>query len=209
MTKTPRERALIQRLKTPEQVQRWLRRMPYNRERGGETLRGFRGVVGRGTAHCLEAALTAATILEHHGYPPTVLSFESQDGLDHVLFVFRKNKTSGPFGAVARSRDEGLHGRAPIFRGPRELAWSYSAPYVDSTGRVTGYALVDLREMGSYDWRYGTKNLWKVEEFLIAYPHRRLPMSDVRYERLHRRYKAHREVHPEGIVDYLREPSWW
>ncbi len=54
--------------------------------RPGATLRSFRGVVRHGCAHCLEAALFAAVVLEQHGYPPLVLSFESIDELDHVIF---------------------------------------------------------------------------------------------------------------------------
>ena len=54
----------------------------------------------------------------------------------------------GRWGSVARSRDPGLHGRKPVFATPRALALSYVDPYVDYTGRVTGYAVVDLRD----DW---------------------------------------------------------
>jgi hypothetical protein len=75
-------------------------------------LRSFRGVVRTGTAHCLEAALSAAVILEQQRYPPLVLSFESIDLLDHVIFVYR---TKTGWGSVARSRDPGLHGRRPLF----------------------------------------------------------------------------------------------
>ena len=82
---TPAERRLVARLRTPAAVQHWLNDLPYNAETGGETLRTFRGVVQRGTAHCLEAALFAAVTLEQHGYPPLLLSFESIDRLDHVL----------------------------------------------------------------------------------------------------------------------------
>ncbi|HEU4688095.1 MAG TPA: hypothetical protein VFS23_07045, partial [Vicinamibacterales bacterium] len=74
---TPQERRVVARLRTPGQVQAWLNALPYNTEVGGETLRSFRGVVRTGTAHCLEAALSAAVVLEQHGYPPLVLSFES------------------------------------------------------------------------------------------------------------------------------------
>src|SRR5438067_9226724 len=82
---TPAERRLIARLKTPVQVQRWLNALPYNTEPppGRATLRSLRGVVRHHTAHCLEAALAAAVILEQHGYPPLVMSFESVDELDH------------------------------------------------------------------------------------------------------------------------------
>src|SRR3954471_19239228 len=88
---TPAERRVIRGHRTPTQVQRYLNRLPYNTEPapGGATLRSFRGVVREGTAHCMEAALAAAVILEQHGFPPLVLSFESIDELDHVLFVYR------------------------------------------------------------------------------------------------------------------------
>ena len=119
---TATERRLIARLRTPTAVQRWLNALPYNNEKGGETLRTFRSVVRSGTAHCLEAALSAAVILEQHRYPPLVMSIESIDLLDHVIFVYR-----GPrgWGSVARSRDPGLHGRKPVFATPRALALSY------------------------------------------------------------------------------------
>ncbi len=123
-------------------MQRFLHLLPYNHEKGGETLRTFRGVVRHRSAHCLEAALFAATVLEAHGHPPLLLSFESIDGLDHVIFPFRQG---GRWGAVARSRDPGLHGRKPVFATPRQLAASYMDTYVDLEGRVTGYAVADLR----------------------------------------------------------------
>ena len=107
--------------------------------RGGDTLRSFRQVVRRGTAHCLEAALFAACVLEQHGYPPLLMGLESVDLLDHVIFVYRHR---GRWGSVARSRDPGLHGRKPVFRSPRALAESYFDPYIDYTGRVTGYSVV-------------------------------------------------------------------
>ena len=166
-----RARACIARLRTPLAVQRYLNALPYNNEPGGRaTLRSFRGVVRHGCAHCLEAALFAAVVLEQHGYPPLVLSFESIDELDHVIFVYRRG---GRWGSVARSRDPGLHGRKPVFATPRALAMSYVDPYIDLTGRVTGYAVVDLRVMGTYDWRLADTNVWKVERMLLDYPHRR------------------------------------
>ena len=111
---TRRERRVIDRLRTPAAVQRFLNDLPYNTEPppGRATLRSFRQVLEHQTVHCLEAALTAAVILEQHGYPPLVLSFESIDELDHVLFVYRSR---GRWGSIGRSRDPGLHGRKPVF----------------------------------------------------------------------------------------------
>src|SRR5881392_1641634 len=101
---TSQEWRLIQRLNTAAKVQRWLTSLPYNWERKGGTMRSFREVVKRNEAHCLEAAVAAAVILEQHGYPQLLLDLESIDLLDHVLFVFREN---GLWGSVARSRDIG------------------------------------------------------------------------------------------------------
>jgi hypothetical protein len=204
---TPRELRIIERHRTPEQVQRFLRALPYNWELKGDTLRSFRQVVRLNTAHCLEAALVAAVILEQHGYPPLVLSFESKDGIDHVIFVFRRK---GRWGAVARSRDAGLHGRKPVFRGIRDLVWSYFDPYVDFTGRITGYQLADLRVLGKYDWRLATTNIWKVENYLLELPHRKLRSSNRRYSSLLARFREYKRVHPSGpVVEiYDRRERW-
>jgi hypothetical protein len=195
-------------LRTPAAVQAWLNALPYNEEpRGRATLRTFRGVVRTGCAHCLEAALFAAVVLEQHGYPPLVLSFESIDELDHVIFVYRHR---GRWGSIARSRDPGLHGRRPVFATPRALALSYFDPYIDFTGRLTGYALVDLaRAMGGYEWRLSDGNVWKVERVLLDYPHRKIRSSNARVNALRRRYRAYRAEHPgQKPVFYLRRNRW-
>jgi hypothetical protein len=203
---TRRERSIVERLRTPLGVQRWLRRLPYNHESRGETLRSFRGVARTGRAHCLEAALAAAVILEQHGYPPLLLSFESVDKLDHVLFAFQRD---GRWGAVGRSRDPGLHGRRPVFRTARRLAASYLEPYVDLTGRIVGYAIADLRDLGAYDWRLSPRNVRKVERWLVDYPHRPLGLSDARYERLLERYRRYRARYPgRKPVYYANRHTW-
>ena len=187
-------------------MQRWLNNLPYNVEKGGETLRSLRGVVRTGTAHCLEAALAAAAILEQHRYPPLVLSFESIDLLDHVIFAYRA--PSG-WGSVARSRDPGLHGRKPVFATPRGLALSYLDEYIDFTGRIKAYAVVDLRVIGDYDWRLAPTNVWKVERLLLDWPHRRISSSDEHAEQLRRRYRAFREKHGYKPWKYYRGRERW
>ena len=206
---TAAERRLIDRLRTPSAVQRFLNDLPYNTEPppGRATLRSFRGVVRHGTAHCLEAALAAAVILEQHGYPPLVLSFESIDELDHVLYVYRDG---GRWGSIGRSRDPGLHGRRPLFATPRALALSYVEAYVDYTGRITGYAVADLRAlMGSYDWRCSERNVWKVERALLQLPHRAIRSSDRRIEALRARYRAFRTAHGRKPFEYYRGRDRW
>ena len=206
---TPAEQRLIRRLRTPAAVQRFLNALPYNIEPppGRATLRSFRQVVRHGMAHCLEAALAAAVVLEQHGWPPLVLSFESIDELDHVIFVYQSR---GRWGSIARSRDPGLHGRRPVFRTARALALSYVDPYVDFSGRITGYAVVDLRQvMGSYDWRLSVRNVWKVERALLEYPHRAIRSSDRRIDRLRERYHAFKREFPDRKPLYYRHRHTW
>ncbi len=201
-----RERALLARLRTPAAVQRWLRSLPYNWAKGRETLRSFRQVVRLETAHCLEAALAAAVVMEQHGRPPLLLSFESVDKLDHVIYLFRER---GRWGSIARSRDPGLHGRKPVFRSPRALARSYLDAYVDLTGRLTGFAVADLRELGRYDWRLSERNVWKVERWLVDYPHRRLPMPESRYRLMLSRYRAFKARWPDRKPVYYEGREAW
>lgn len=206
---TDHERRLIRRLRTPDHVQTFLNRLPYNHETGpaGKTLRSFRGVVRHHSAHCFEAAMAAAVILEQHGFPPLVLSFESVDKLDHVLFVYREH---GRWGSVGRSRDPGLHGRTPDFRSARALAMSYVDPYVDFTGCLTGFAVVHLGvELGNYNWRLSERNVWKAERMLIDHPHHPLPVSRARVLRLRERYRAFKAAYPDRRPLAYRGREHW
>ena len=159
-----------------------------------------------GTAHCLEAAITAAAILEHHGYPPFLLSLESVDLLDHVLFLYREG---GRWGAVARSRDAGLEGRKAVFRSVRHLVMSYVEPYVDFTGRLKGYGVGNLYDLGDYNWRFSRWNVWKVERYLLAMSHNPYRMSEPRYQHALRRYKDYRATDPDGPVRYYDSTARW
>lgn len=197
---------IIQKYKTPRQVQQYLRGLRYNWERNGETLRTFRGVARRRTAHCLEAVLAAATILEQHGYPPVVLDIESQDNLDHVLFLFRHR---GRYGTVARSRDAGLHGRKPVYRTLRQLVMSYADPFVDSSGRLVGYGVADLRKLVKVDWRLSEKNVWAVERALINMPHKKIRTSDARYHAMLKMFLAFHMKYPgRPVTFYKSRPRW-
>ena len=205
---TAAERRIITACNTPLRVQRFLNRLPYNTEPPPERakLRSFRGVVRHRTVHCLEAALAAAVILEQHGYPPLVLSFESIDDLDHVIFAYRER---GGWGSIGRSRDPGVLERKTVFRTARDLALSYVDSYIDFTGRITGYAVVDLRLLGNYDWRLSENNVWKAERLLLDYPHRTIRSSDARIDRLRARYRAFREQFPDRKPLYYRGRHRW
>jgi hypothetical protein len=134
------------------------------------------------------------------------LDIESVDLLDHVFFVFQKK---GLWGSIGRSRDFGLHGRKPVFRNLRQLVWSYFDPYVDFSGRIKGYGLTSLYELGNYDWRFSKRNMHKIEDHLRAIPHKRLKSSDERYRRLHERYKAFKLEHPKEQPKYYARQDRW
>lgn len=203
---TAAEWKLVQRLNTPAKVQGFFSRMPYNWERDGGTMRSFREVFKRNEAHCLEAAVGAAVILEQHGYPPLLLDLESQDLLDHVIFVFKEN---GRWGSIARSRDIGLHGRKPVFRSLRDMVWSYFDTYVDFTGRIKGYGLTSLYDLGNYDWRFSPRKMTKIENHLRAIPHKRLRSSDKRYKKLLARYHQYKKRYPDRSPSYYdSRPNW-
>ena len=197
---------LIESVKTPARVQRFFSSMPYNWEKNGGTMRSFREVVKRNQAHCLEAAVGAAVILEQHSYPPLLLDIESVDLLDHVIFVFQQR---GLWGSIGRSRDIGLHGRKPLFRSLRDLTWSYFDPYVDFSGRIKGYGLTNLYDLGNYDWRFNRRNMSKIEDHLRELPHKKIHSSDKRYENLLARYHRYKKRYPNRSPSYYDNRHQW
>ena len=203
---TTAEWKLIQRLNTPLKVQRYFNSLPYNWEKQGGTTRSFRELVKRGEAHCLEAAVGAAVILEQHGYPPLLMDLESQDLLDHVIYIFRQK---GCWGSVARSRDAGLHGRKPVYRSLRALALSYFDPFVDFTGRLKGYGVTSLYDLGDYDWRFSPRKMTKIETHLRAIPHTAIQSSDKRYEKLLARFRQYKKRYPDRSPSYYDNRSTW
>ena len=175
---------ISQKYCTPEKVQILIRALKYNRELKGETLKSAAATLKTKNAHCLEAAFLAAAILENLGYPPLVMSLESIDDLDHVVFVYKKNKK---WGSIGCSRDEGLHGRKPVFRSLRDLALSYYIPYIDKTGCITGYQIAHLDDSNS-NWRFSDKNVWKTEQYLIDLKHEPIKFNKTRHKIFYIRY---------------------
>ncbi len=203
---TAAEWKLIQQLNTPLKVQRYFSSLPYNWEKDGGTVRSFREVLKRREAHCLEAAVGAAVILEQHGYPPLLLSLESQDLLDHVVYVFKQD---GRWGSIARSRDAGLHGRKAVYRSLRELALSYFDPFVDFTGRLKGYGVTNLYDLGKYDWRFSPRRMTRIENHLRAIPHKPIHSSDRRYEKLLAHFRQYKKRYPDRSPSYYDSRSTW
>jgi hypothetical protein len=63
--------------------------------------------------------------------------------------------------------------------------------------------------VGGYDWRFSERNLWKVENALIDYPHRAISISKTRIDRWRRKYRAYRKLHPDRKpLFYPRRDRW-
>ncbi|MBI3572894.1 MAG: hypothetical protein HY092_01705 [Candidatus Kerfeldbacteria bacterium] len=192
----------IRRLLTPVQVQAWLHSLEYNPK---DTMHTLPTILRRGRAHCLEAALSAATILEYHGYSPLILDLKSTDRLDHTLFVYQHR---GCFGTVGISRDIGLAGRKPVYKNLHALAMSYAAPYIDAEACLTKYGVFDLRRTG-VNWRASAKNVWAIEKAIDRVLHRPLRLSRNYIHRWRKKFIAFRREHPTGQPTYFPHQQNW
>ena len=146
---TAAERRVIRRLADAGGGAAFLNALPYNTEPppGGATLRSFRGVVRHQTAHCLEAALVG----RGHPRAARLSAARSQLRVDRRARSrdLRLSARASGWGSIARSRDPGLHGRKPVFTSRRAISRSVMSIRTSTyTGRITGYAVVDLRVMG-------------------------------------------------------------
>ena len=186
---TRSELTLLQRLSTPEKIQRYLDGLTYNLEPHGDTLRSPRRVIRDRTAHCAEAALFAAAAFRVNRRPPLILDLEAENDDDHVLAIYRER---GLWGAVALSKFAGLRFRAPVYRTTRELVMSYFEDYYNWDGDRTLRAFsrpLSLARFDRLDWMTAEQDLWPVVEWLAVVPHtkvvtpavaRRLPRLDPR-----------------------------
>lgn len=129
---TPAERRLFASLRRPEDIQRYLDRLPLNFEDAGDTYYSPRLVLRHKTAHCFEGALLAAAILGSHGEPALLMDFQTlESDTDHVVALFKRR---GLWGALSKTNHSVLRYRDPVYRTPRELAMSYFHEYFDAHG---------------------------------------------------------------------------
>lgn len=200
---TPREAGVVARCRTPRDVQRFLDSLAYNREEDGETLRAFRGVVASRRAHCAEAALAGAFLLERLGHRATLLDMQSPDLADHWIALWRG--PDGRWGAVGQSKYPGLRGRDAVFETPRALLATYVDPFVDLTGEVEAWSLYDLAAHPR-DWRLASRNVWHVQWAVNATPHRRVRTPRARVAGLRARYVRWKRAHGVDPADHALEP---
>jgi hypothetical protein len=164
--------AALERLDTPEKIQRFLNRIPANHEPGGETLLSAREVLRQRRAHCLEGAFVAACALWVHGKPPLLVHLDcAESDYPHCIAVYRRGRC---WGAISKTNGAVLRFRDPVYRSLRELALSYFHEYCDRRGRHTlrSYSgAFDLRRVDTDLWVTPREPCWDVHERLVALRH--------------------------------------
>jgi hypothetical protein len=147
---TKSENQVLNRLRTPNQIQAFLDELTYSTE---EAYRCPLRVLHERVAHCYDGALLAAALLRHLGHPPLILEMlPNRRDDDHLLALF---KEGGHWGAVGKSNFAGLRFREPIHRTLRELVLSYFEQFYNVEGEKTlrGYTLpLNLKPFDRYGW---------------------------------------------------------
>ena len=173
------ESGLFAKLNTPAKVQDFIDSIPINFENRRETCMSPRMVLQNRRAHCMEAAMLAAAILRHHGYPPLIVDLRAaRPDYNHAIAVF---KVRGKWGAISKANHAVLRYREPLYRDIRELVMSYFHEYFLDNGRKTlrSYSLpVDLSRFDRRGWMTARSGLWYIDKYLDKTKH--FPLIDSR-----------------------------
>jgi hypothetical protein len=163
---------VFEKLNTPQKIQDFLNKLPINFE---ENLKGSlspREVLKQRRAHCLEAAVFAATVLWYHGEKPLLLDLKTtSDDVEHVVTLFQK---FGCFGAISKTNHAVLRYREPVYKTVRELAMSYFHEYFINNGEKTLRSFsrsFDLSKIKDRRWMTLSEPTWEIHDRLDASPH--------------------------------------
>lgn len=174
----PAEIRILRQLNTPAKIQNFLDSLPINFELQGETIRSPRYVLQEKKAHCIEAALLAATALYLHGQQPLIMDLRSiQRDDDHVITLFKRGRL---WGAISKTNHATLRYREAIYRSPRELAVSFFHEYITDNGSKTLRSFsqpFNLKQFNAKNWMTSERNLWYIARALDNSPHTPLVTS--------------------------------
>ncbi len=171
---TKEEIKLFRQLNTPQKIQDFVRKLPFNfDDRWGSCL-SPRKVLRKNKADCVEGALFAAAVLEFHGAKPLVLDLRSVKkpyDADHVVALF---KMDGFWGCISKTNHGVLRYRDAIYKNVRELVMSFFNEYFLQDGLKTlrEYSVpLDMNYFNNIGWRTSEKNLSEVLEHLDKIKH--------------------------------------
>ncbi len=191
---------LLRTLTTPEKVQDYLDTLRINFESYGDTHRSPIRVFETNEAHCVEAALFAATALWYHGRPALIMDLKAAKGdYDHVVALYKEN---GYWGAISKSNHATIRWRDPVYRTVRELAVSYFHEWFpESTGVRTLRSYSGPLEMTQFgfDWMVSDDDLWWVDHALNRQKH--YPIAPLKNLKSARRADP-MEIQAGSILEY-------
>lgn len=168
---------IYKRLRSPSKIQDFINSIPANFELRGETNRSPWRVLETNTAHCMEGAMLAASILQYHGQKPLLMDLRAKrPDDDHIVALFKVGgPLAGGWGAVSKTNHAVLRYREPIYRTLRELALSYFHEYFDNaTGRknLREYSVaVNLSRFDDIEWETTDKDLWDIVDAVDSARH--------------------------------------
>ena len=169
--KDSKEYELLSKLDTPEKIQSYLEKIPFNLEKKGDTCKSASMVLRDNTAHCIEGACLACTCRMLQGRKPHIVSLKvKQPDDDHILIIFSQN---GYYGALRKTNHPVLRYRDPIYRSIRELVMSYFHEYfLYTNGEKTllGYSKpINLKRYGT-KWITAEDDVWNIAEKIFDAP---------------------------------------
>jgi hypothetical protein len=169
---TPKERRTFASLSSPGKIQDYLDRLAVNHEKRAESCMSPRYVLASRKAHCLEAAMLAATALWLHGERPLIMELKAAPGdQDHAVALYKRN---GHWGAMSKTNHASLRFRDPVYKTMRELALSYFHEYfVNESGKKTLRAYTRPFSLARFGmaWITSEKDLWHIGYALHDAPH--------------------------------------
>lgn len=127
----------LKKLNTPQKIQDFLDRIPFNFEKNGKTYWSPLVMLKKNRAHCFEGAVFACFYLEQNGIENYLMDLKVKDlkkDSDHTLCIFKLN---GFWGAISKTNHSVLRWRDPIYKTYRELAFSYFHEYFLDNGEKT------------------------------------------------------------------------
>jgi hypothetical protein len=155
---TTKEEELIRACGGFNELQNYLDGLEYEKFSSDDdyVVGSFRRTVDLEKGLCLSGALTAAHVLECHGYEPLLLTFSAFPH-GHGVAVYQDD--SHKWGSVGLSKSPLLKSRRANYNSLSELANSYLRGMTLSGLDVYFRELVKLELLVDVDWRFGSGNL--------------------------------------------------
>eukprot|EP00928_Gymnodinium_smaydae_P017468 TRINITY_DN16681_c0_g1_i1.p1 TRINITY_DN16681_c0_g1~~TRINITY_DN16681_c0_g1_i1.p1 ORF type:complete len:275 (+),score=17.26 TRINITY_DN16681_c0_g1_i1:65-826(+) len=128
---TASEERVLSKLRTPEQIQRFVDALPFDPK---DRTFSVRQVLQQKIGDCFSCGLLAAYCLSRLGYPPLLIGMECDPAVDepgHIIVPYRHD---GLWGAISKSNYTGIRGRDPVYASVRELIMSYFEFLVNKDG---------------------------------------------------------------------------